>query len=233
MPKIAIEQTADGYIAKVAEFDASIQVDVDAEIARRAADICKGKQVRWGKFSSLAKLGKIPGSEPAPVTGYVHEFSCVPIEQATYEPAPADWKPSASDETDARTFFQTYYARRDSGEFGAALNMFASSMRSEPAKWSDEMRGFNASLGAGKRRVTGVTWYVNPEQSEHPGIYAAVDFVGDYAKAYFYCGYLALYRRGPGDYEIVREEQNRFMRADSQTEPEQLAQMRATMCRGQ
>lgn len=231
LPNITIEQTPKGYTAKVGAFDAREQANVDAEIARRAAEVCKEKQIRWGKFNSLANFGRNPGAEPAPVTGYVHEFSCVPAEQAPYEPAPADWKPSVTDEVDVRTFFHSYYARRDSGDFTTALGMFAPTMQGDPTARADEMRSFNVTLGAGNRRITGVTWYVNPEAAEHPGVYVAIDFVGDYPKVYFYCGYVALYRRGPGSYEITREEQNQFARGDGEADPAQLAQMRASMCR--
>src|SRR5438270_2465439 len=231
LPDITIERSAKGYIAKVATFDARQQAEVDAEIAHRAAELCKEEQIRWGEFRSLAKVGKIPGAEPAPVTGYVHEFSCDAPEQRVYEPAPSDWKPDAADEADVRRAFRTYYARRDSGDFQAAWEMFEPGMLGSLASWSDEMRTSNATLGHGTRRITGVTWYVNPEAAAHPGVLAAVDFIGEFPTAYFYCGYVGFYRRGAGSYEITREEQNKFMHGDGKADPTQIAQMRASMCR--
>jgi hypothetical protein len=231
LPNITIERTAKGYIAKVATFDARQQNEVDAEIARRAAELCREKQIHWGEFRSLGKLGKIPGAGPAPVTGYVHEFSCVAPEQRVYEPAPPNWKPSAADEADVRRAFETYYARRDSGDFRAAWQMFEPGMLGSLASWSDQMRTANASLGRGTRRITAVSWELNPEAAEHPGVFVAIDFIGDYPTVHFYCGYLGLYRRGPGSYVIVREEQNQYQRGDGTEDSAQVAQMRAAMCR--
>jgi hypothetical protein len=153
------------------------------------------------------------------------------LEQRTYEPAPSDWKPNAADEADVRRAFETYYARRDSGDFRAAWEMFEPGMLGSLASWSDQMRASNMKLGRGTRRITGITWYVNPEAAAHPGIFAAVDFIGEFPAAYFYCGYVGFYRRGSGSYEITREEQNQFVHGDGQPDPTQLAQMRASMCR--
>ena len=153
-------------------------------------------------------------------------------DQRTYVPAQADWKSTAADEADVRRIFESYYASRDSGEFKAALAMFNSKARPESAAWPDKIRLFNSALGAGKRRITGVTWYVNPPSAEVPGIYAAVDFVSDYPNVHFYCGYVVFYRLEPGSYEIVREEQNAFHRGDGDANPDHLAQMRAAACRG-
>jgi len=232
MPDITIKRSASGYTAAASTFDARITGDVDAEISRRAAELCRDQQVRWGKFSSQAKLGKHPSTEAAPVTDYIREFSCAPVEQSNYEPAPTDWQPNARDLQEARAFFERYYAERDSGDFLAALQMFAPSARGDSASWPAEMFSFNAKLGPGGRRITAVSWELNPEAAEHPGVYVAIDFVGDYPSTYFYCGYLGLYRRAPGSYEIVREEQNQFARADGKADPAQVAQMRAAMCRG-
>jgi hypothetical protein len=162
LPSVTVEQTKKGYVAKAATFDLRQQAEVETEIARRAAELCKGKEIRWGEFNSVAKLGKTPGAEPAPVSGYSHEFSCISAQQATYEPAPADWKASAADEADVRAFFASYYTRRDKGDFPAALGMFASDMIGDRVKLAEEMAAFNTKIGSGTRRVTGVTWYVNP-----------------------------------------------------------------------
>jgi hypothetical protein len=231
LPTITIEQTVKGYVAKAGTFDARQQAEIDAEFARQAAEICKGSDIRWGEFSSIAKLGKNPVSEPAPVAGYTHEFRCVPVDQTNYAPAPADWQPSTADQADARRIFETYYAHRDAGEFAAALAMFAPDVISNSENWGAEMRGTNKKLGSGKRRITAITWYVNPEGAPHPGIYAAIDFVGEFPNTYVYCGYIALYRRGAGSYAITREEQNIFSHGDGSADPTQVAQMRASMCR--
>jgi hypothetical protein len=230
-PHIDIERKANGFVARVATFDLRQQVEVDSEIERLAAGLCGHQQVQWGRFSSFAKLGKNAASDPAPVSGYFKEFTCVVPAQESYQAAPADWKASTKDQEEATSFFNDYYARRDRGDFKGAYSMFQPGILGEEGGWAKEMAASNKRIGEGRRRVTGITWYVNPDGAPHPGIYVAIDFVGEFPSAYFYCGYLALYRRGPGSYAITREEQNMFTHGEGTPDAAQVAQMRASMCR--
>lgn len=232
LPQITVKPLENGYRAEAATFDFWQNSAVFAEIERRAAELCHGKEVKWGNFASMTALGKDPGTTPPKMSGYFQEFSCSQRDRRSYPPAPADWKPSPSDEADARRIFQTYYVRRDRGDFQAAFAMFKEDVLGDPSGWAEQMRTTNAKLGSGNRRVTGVTWYVNPQGADHPGVYAAVDFTGEFPSVHVYCGYLMLYRIGPGSYEITREEQNFFERGDEEANPEHLAQMRAASCRG-
>ncbi len=229
LPAVTVKSSTDGYIATVPQFALDQTAAVDSDIADRATELCAGKDVKWGKFGSLTTLGKKPGATPPKVSGYYKEFSCVAAQPRNYAAAPADWQPSSSDDADVRHFFDSYYTKRDGGDFAAALAMF------QPgegfAKSLDEQRAFNSKLGTGQRRITHVTWYVNPDAAAHPGIFAALDFVGEYKSMHFYCGYLGLYRVGPGSYEIVREEQNMFERNDHAPDLSQLANMRTAACR--
>jgi hypothetical protein len=232
-PQITVKKIdGNSFRIEAAAFDVLQGPAIGAAIDERAAALCAGKQVRWEEFSSTMNLAKTPGSTPSKIEGYFQEFSCVEAEQTSYSPAPVDWKASSVDEADVRRVFETYYAKRDQGDMAAALAMFAPGVRGDPIGATRQMREFNQQLGAGKRRIVAVTWYINPDSAEHPGVYAAVDFVGDFASAYFYCGYLVLYRRGPASYEITREEQNIFHRGKDPADPSQLAQMRAGACRG-
>ena len=231
IPAIMVEQTATGYVARVTPFDLRRGADVDAEIERRAAQLCGVKNIRWGEFRSVTKLGKNPTAEPAPVTGYAKEFSCVAPQVMSYARVPEDWTASSADVNDALRFFEKYYARRDHGDFAGAFTMFSPGTVSDFPSWSKNTASDNKKLGAGTRRVTGVTWDLNPSDAPHPGAYVSIDFVGDFPSTYFYCGYLALYRRGPGAYEVVHEEQNMFAHGDNKADPAQVAQMRADMCR--
>lgn len=233
-PSITVSATADGFIAEAEAFDVRHQSQVDAEIERRAAELCGGgKAVRWGEFKSDVKVGKLPVTEPPEVSGFSRAFSCVTPSTRSYVAAPSDWKPSAADETAVRKAFQAYYERRDGGDLVGAKAMFAPDALASDSSWQQQMAEFNQRIGKGARRITGVTWYVNPEGAPHPGVYAAVDFIGDFAQTHFYCGYLVFFRTAEGAYEITREEQNQFERGAEPVEPVQLAQMRAAMCRGE
>lgn len=232
LPQVSLQSSGDHHAVEVAEFDQSLASAVESEVARRAGEICSGRSVEWGKFRFDQNLGKDPGAEPVKVTAYRREFRCTDASQTSFGPAPADWKARPSDEADVRRFFESYYDRRDAGDMKGALTMFRPGMPDDPDSWATGIREFNKQLGEGRRRVSAVAWYVNPEAADRPGIYAAIDFVGNYPAAHFYCGYTGLYRKGPASYEIVREEQNQFTKGSEPPDPQQLAQMRASLCRG-
>lgn len=230
-PAVTIAPTANGFIAEVPTFDGRYQDQIDAEIDKRAAEICKGKTVRWGEFRSDIRIGKPTDPEPPRVSGFSRAFSCTTPIDRNFAAAPADWKPTPADEADVRRVFQTYYARRDAGDFRAARAMFSPETVAGDSSWPKQMAEFNEQVGTGTRRIARLTWYVNPDSAPHPGVYVAVDFVGAFPRTHFYCGYVVLFRAAPGTYEITREEQNRFDRNDEVVDPDQLAQMRAATCR--
>lgn len=230
IPAITVRKTDEGYRAEAAAFQVFQEAAVHAEIARRAADLCAGKDIDWGKFGSLAKLEKNPSSQPPTISGYFQEFRCVAAEKLAYAAVPGDWKPSAADEADVRRVFETYYVRRDAGQFESAAAMFEPGVQDTPS--AEDQREFNRKLGRGSRRITGVTWYVNRPDAPRPGVYVALDFMGDYPQLHVYCGYLMLYRQGPGRYAITREEQNIFERGDGKADMAQVAAMRSAVCRG-
>lgn len=229
--RITINESSNGYRAEAATFEAAREDAVYAQMQQRAATLCGDKQIKWGKFGSLAKIEKDSAKGPPTISGYFKEFRCVAPDRRTYSPAPADWKPSPADEAEVRRIFETYYSKRDAGQFEAATAMFQQEVREEQPSAEDQ-RTFNRKLGSGKRRITGVTWYVNPPSAPHPGVYVALDFIGDYPALHVYCGYIVLYRNGAGSYEITREEQNMFERGDGSADPNQVAMMRAATCRG-
>ncbi len=232
-PAVSLEKNGETYVAEVAAtFDHAQFQAVESEVARRAGEVCVGRSVDWGKFRFDEELEKNPGADPVKVKAYRREFRCVVAAQSNIPAAPADWVASAADEAEVRRFFENYYARRDAGDADGALALFRPGMPEDRASWAKDVRNSNKQLGAGKRRLVAVTWYVNPGAADRPGVYAALDFVGDYPSMHFYCGYIGLYRKGPGSYEIVREEQNLFERTKETPEAQQLTTMRAALCRG-
>ena len=231
LPQIKVRLHAGGYVAEAKPYPSPNKALVEAEIARRAASLCVGKEVSWGKFESLEKVGKLPLSAPATVTRDRREFSCIPLNDRAFVAAPPGWVASAADDADVRKLFDSYYAKRDSGDILGALAMLSPATRTDPAEWGPSVRAFNKELGPGTRRITAVSWEIDPQAADRPGIYAALDFVGDYPAAHFYCGYIGLYRLGPGRYQIVREEQNSFMRGVAKTDLDQVVQLRAAACR--
>jgi hypothetical protein len=230
-PPVKVGPTAGGYRAEVATFDISQEVYINAEIERRAAKLCGDKQIDWGKFGSEAKVEKDPAKAPPKISGLFKEFRCVIAKEPIVAGVSSDWKAGEADDADVRRLFASYYATRDAGDFGASSAMLSPDVRPNKSDY-EGLGDFNRALGTGSRRITGVTWYVNPASAPRLGAYAALDFVGQYTGAHLYCGYLMLYRQGPGTYEIIREEQNVFHRNAGPIDPVQLDEMRSAMCRG-
>lgn len=231
LPQITVRPRAGGFVLEAKPYDLTITSAVDAEIARRAEGQCAGKSVAWGKFESKNKLGRLPLKKAARVTRDRRAFTCVESREPISVVAPEGWTPSLADDADVRRLFETYYAKRDTGDILGARYMLSPETRSDLTEWGAQVRKFNQQLGRGRRRITAVSWEINPQAADRPGIFAAIDFVGDYPEAHFYCGYIGLYRFGPGKYQIVREEQNSAIRADGKMDASQLSQIRSAMCR--
>ena len=229
-PSIGIRKTGSGFRAEVPTFDVSWEAKVNGEIERQAAALCGDKQVDWGKFGSNVKVEKDP-TKPTRVSGYFKEFSCIVPQERPVASISSDWKATEIDEGDVRRQFESYYTKRDAGDFEGSSAMLSADVKPDKSSYP-RLREFNQALGKGSRRITGVTWYVNPASAPRLGAYAALDFIGEYTGMHLYCGYLILYRLGPGKYEITREEQNAFHRNDQPVDPAQLEQMRAATCRG-
>lgn len=225
---VNITPNDNGFIAVAPPFTLAEEADVETEVGRRAIELCAGKNVRWGKFGSTAKIDH-KSEEASKVEDYYREFSCVTPDPRVHSAAPDDWKATPADEEAARAAFHLYYSRRDSGDFLGAAAMF------DPAQGltlsAAEQRAFNKRLGSGRREVIRTTWYVNPDGAAHPGVFVALDFIGRYRSMHFYCGYLVLYRLGPGSYEIVREEQNSYQRTEPEPDPAEVTAMRSSLCR--
>ena len=63
------------------------------------------------------------------------------------------------------------------------------------------------------RRVEKVRWYKDPPNGSPPGIYAAVDFTGEFANIGIYCGVVVSHQGQDGIITgLLREEQNYISR---------------------
>jgi hypothetical protein len=230
-PPLKVSPIADGYRVEVTSFDMSREAHVNGEVERKASELCGAKHINWGKFGSEAIIEKDPAKGSPKITGYYKEFQCVDEKEPVASSISSDWKATEADDADVRRIFVAYYAKRDRGDFQGASSMMSMDTRPSESDYP-RLRDFNKALGKGTRRITNVTWYVNPASAPRLGAYAALDFVGQYESPHLYCGYLILYRQGPNAYEIVREEQNLVGRTAEMIDPVQLEQMRAGMCRG-
>ena len=108
--------------------------------------------------------------------------------------APDGWKPSANDQSQIESQTYRYYGAKDAGDYAAAYAIFDKGMK-EAAHfdtWSANAQSQNTKAGhIRSRRILKITWYKDPPSAPEPGIYAAVDFSGQFENDPIYCGYLA------------------------------------------
>ncbi len=122
------------------------------------------------------------------------------------------WIPSEDLEQAARNALADYFAAQDSGRLPAAYARLSDIQTQHLSfeEYSKIARTFNDKVGALiERRITTLTWTKDPPQAPAPGVYAAFDLVGRFAKADRYCGYLILYQPpAGGGFGVMREESN-------------------------
>lgn len=124
--------------------------------------------------------------------------------------ANVQWQASNEQLVRVEALSRAYFASKDEGRHKEAYAMLAPSQQQllPFARWSFLTQDFNARAGKLVNRDTRkITWYRNPPQAA-PGVYAAVDFAGEYANTSLYCGYLILSEQADGSFLILREEQN-------------------------
>jgi len=228
LPKMTVTPLGNGrHIITTVPFPVSQQNDVNVEQARLAGEVCGSRPVGWGL---LQRKGPIVGEAVPTYSTYSIEFQCLPRDTETYPPAPANWRPAAADESDARRVFGKYYGLLGAGKFDAAYAMFDERVVPIRESWIENERNTFTSLGSGTQRVVAVRWQVNPSDKRHPGVFATIAFEADYPAADAVCGEITLYRRGPNDYELVGEEFNFLLKGGPPMTPEELAQTKAERC---
>src|SRR5260221_12073986 len=75
LPAVTVKPSTDGYIATVPEFELGQAPAIDSDIARRAAELCAGKDVEGGEVRSQQAPVKKRGAAPPNVSGCYNKFS--------------------------------------------------------------------------------------------------------------------------------------------------------------
>lgn len=136
------------------------------------------------------------------------------VEQAR-EPS---WRPSAADNRAVLAATRSWFAARDQARYGDAYAMLSEGMKAAAPfeDWREAARRFGEKAGTVRdRRITRLSWYVDPPSAPAPGLYVAADFSADFADLEFVCGYVVWHREADGAWRVVREEQNILDRADA------------------
>jgi hypothetical protein len=154
---------------------------------------------------------------------------------AVAQAAPSSWQPRPGDEASVLDFTARYFTARDSGRYAEAWALLTPTMQemSPLAEWQRQAAEFALGAGAIRRRTpVTVTWYDSPAGVE-PGIYVAVDFVGEAEKLLLLCGYVVWRRQEDGSFRLVRDEQNVVRRVSApHMTADELAKIRTSLnCR--
>jgi hypothetical protein len=201
-------------------------------LAERAGQICAGRYpvlARY-RFSGREQVG--PDGRRGGLYDVSQELGCAgrPPPVSVETPAPADWRASENDEADARAATERYFAAVDAGDPARVHAMWSASQQAATSleQRAAELRGFRAQAGRpGRHLIAGLTWYVNPDGADRPGIYVAADYERGYSGLYVNCGYLVWFREAPGRYELIREETGIVGAGDAPNSPEEVAQVRS------
>ncbi|MTV38722.1 DUF4019 domain-containing protein [Duganella radicis] len=122
----------------------------------------------------------------------------------------SQWRASSAQIERVESLSRLYFAAKDDARYQEAYAVLTPSQHQQTpfARWSFLAQDFNAQAGKLiQRDFKKITWYRNPPQAP-AGVYAAVDFSGEYANTSLYCGYLVLVEQPDGAFLILREEQN-------------------------
>jgi hypothetical protein len=134
----------------------------------------------------------------------------LPPQQITPSFGESQWNPPEAQVQRLVKQTYDYFSARDGKRFADAYANFSQSQKQTVPfdGWKGQLEEFYNKAGAlEERRITKVTWYKNPSNAK-PGIYAAVDFIGQFHNLALYCGFVAWHQQMDGSFELVREEAN-------------------------
>jgi Protein of unknown function (DUF4019) len=203
------------------------------ELVPAARRVCSDQSIRFGKY-------EFEKSEPIrPATAENRPFLLkqeVHCGNAASEPATPstatrpdpDWRPTAELEKAIELLTYTYFSWKDARNYKQAYALLSTTTPFE--QWQSSAEKFNSQAGEVRsRKIKKITWYKDPAHAPQPGLYAAVDFAGQFVNVDTHCGYV-VWHQGPKDssFRLVREEENFIPKEIGQKlSPSELAAIRA------
>jgi Protein of unknown function (DUF4019) len=122
------------------------------------------------------------------------------------------WVPSSQLEEQATTVATKYFKNFDAGKFDNAYAMLAKVFQQNASR--EQFIGYGEkvardTVGLTSRTFTKITWTKDPSNGPFKGIFAAIDFIGEYVKAKRNCGYIVLYQAPKEEgFKVLRIENN-------------------------
>lgn len=204
--------------------------------------LCGDLHPHYGRWEAVQPLATAAPSSRPPAAELVQEVTCE-AEPPAAPPGPAapvvspSWADSPADEQAVRQASDAFLDARDAGRFEEAYGFLGAVFRATESieTFTARTREFHRSAGRRLgRRLVAVTWYNNDLPGAPPGLYAAVDFVGEYEKLHFACGYLIWQLQADRSWRLVTANQAVATRAAAgDASAEEIQAVRAQMgCRG-
>jgi hypothetical protein len=147
------------------------------------------------------------------------------------------WTPTADQRQHVIKAVQAFLDAVESGRYTEAYGLQAevNQRRQTLAQFTQDAQKFQALAGRLKYwRVVKVTWTKDSARAPFPGIYAAVDLIGQFASVDRDCGFMVLFQPSSGgDFAILRRENNYLDNATARTIEEKQSKSEVTKVWGQ
>jgi hypothetical protein len=181
------------------------------------------KQV--GVVASMGAAGRFEAS-----SGILDEIN------VTTDSSPG-WIPTADQRQHVIKVVQAFLDAVENGRYAEAYGLQAqvNQGRQTLAQFTQDAQKFEALAGPLKYwRVVKVTWTKDAARAPFPGIYAAVDLIGQFARVDRDCGFMVLFQPSPGgDFVILRRENNYLDNATARKIEEKQSKAEVTKVWGQ
>ena len=122
------------------------------------------------------------------------------------------WIPTPEQRQRALKTVEIFLDAIDGGRYDEAYGLQVEPLKHivTTTKFKQDAENFEATAGPIKFwRVVKITWTKDPAQAPFPGVYAAVDLVGQFANVDRDCGFMVVYQPpSGGDFTVMRRENN-------------------------
>ena len=152
----------------------------------------------------ILKNQSLKAEGPAPQT-----TSAQPLQVTAPSNFDPTWRPSQLQTEQVKIITEAYFSARDSNQSEMAYRFLGEGLKSKIsfAIFKNLISDFNEKAGQlVNRQIQTVTWYRDTPQQA--GLFAAVNFGGNFSKLAMHCGYVLWQQQSDGSFLQVREENN-------------------------
>jgi hypothetical protein len=236
-PQVSHEQIGEGhYRLRMIAPGISRVEEAQALLAPTAGRLCGSLPAHFGHFEwvSNEEVVNSSGRRTSQDLLLILDVFCGTPPPAPTETAAApdpNWRQSEAQEQAVLARTRAYFEARDSGRYAEAYAMLTPAMQADSTleSWSRQASEYARRARASRgRQPTRVTWYNDPPSAPVHGLYAAVDYNGNFADLLFMCGYVVWLLQADGSWRLASEAQSAAARADApNATAAEIAQMRA------